>query len=273
MTGGSDAVVEGVSPRRDELQQRLTDVRGRIAAAAHACGRDPDEVTLVVVTKTWPASDVRILAELGVRDVGENRDQEASPKHDQCSDLPVRWHFIGRLQTNKCASVVRYADLVHSVDRPKLVAALARGVRLAEREPLPVLVQVNLDPNGPEGSAHASESSQRGGVAPREAMALADVIRANEHLVLAGVMGVAPLAGDPTEAFGRLREVSDELAGVYPSATIFSAGMSGDYAAAISAGATHVRIGAAVLGHRAPYGVTSDTDGGSPRGRSDANAI
>ncbi|MEI8082694.1 MAG: YggS family pyridoxal phosphate-dependent enzyme [Actinomycetes bacterium] len=273
MTGSDDAAADVVDPRRDEVQARLSALRDRIAAAELACGRQPGEVTLVVVTKTWPASDVRILSELGVGDVGENRDQEASSKHAQCLDLPMRWHFIGRLQTNKCGSVARYADLVHSVDRTKLVAALARGVRLAQRDPLPVLVQVNLDTDGAAGSAEHADYSQRGGVAPGDARTLADLISSTQELRLAGVMGVAPLQGDPSTAFERLRTVSKELTDGYPSATIISAGMSGDYAAAISAGATHVRIGAAVLGHRAPYGVTSDTDGGSPRGRSDANAI
>lgn len=241
----SDPVSEvAIGQRRLELATRLAAVRQSIADAATATGRKPSDITLVVVTKTWPPTDVRILADLGVGDVGENRAQEAAAKHSKCSELPLRWHFIGQLQTNKCHLVVDFVDLVHSVDRSSLVTALDRSVLQARREPLMALVQVNLD-------APSSVSVERGGVAPAQALALAAQIASTGGLILGGVMGVAPLGVDPQPAFEQLREVSEAILDEYPSATIVSAGMSGDYVAAINAGATHVRMGAAVLGRRA----------------------
>ena len=131
--------------RHDEVARNLEDVRGRIERACAAAGRDPGTVGLTVVTKFFPASDVRLLAELGVTDVGENRHQEAEAKAEECADLGLRWHYIGGLQSNKAAAVARYADVVESVDRPKLVGRLSAGAveRGAEVE---VLLQVSLDP-------------------------------------------------------------------------------------------------------------------------------
>lgn len=229
--------------RRQQIAGRLSAVRASIADEAQSCGRSADEVTLIVVTKTRPPSDIRILYDFGVRQVGENRDQEAAEKHAQCADLDLTWHFIGQLQTNKCASVVRYADVVHSVDRPRLVTALSRAVIQAGRNPLTALVQVNLDQDD-------HEAAGRGGVRPDAAPVLAEAIAQAQGLTLGGVMAVAPLGGDARAAFDRLREVSETITDGHPSATIISAGMSGDFAAAIHAGATHVRMGAAVLGDR-----------------------
>jgi len=129
--------------RREELARRLADVRGRMAKACEAAGRDVSELTLIAVTKTRPASDVRLLAGLGVADVGENRDAEAAPKAAECAGLNLTWHFVGQLQTNKAASVVRYASVVHSVDRLRLVHALGRAARGAERV-VECLVEVSL---------------------------------------------------------------------------------------------------------------------------------
>lgn len=227
--------------RRLELAARLADTQESISRACAGAGRGRDCVTLVVVTKTWPVSDIKTLTELGVRDIGENRDQEAAAKYAQIPDLALSWHFIGQLQTNKCHSVVRYADMVHSVDRPRLVSELDSAVTRAEREPLVCLVQVNLDPG---------DGDRRGGVQPASACELADQIAEAQGLVLGGVMGVAPLGGGASAAFDRLRDVAGTIADDHPSATIISAGMSGDFVAAINAGATHVRMGAAVLGHR-----------------------
>ena len=133
--------------RKAELQASLAAVRARIAAACEAAGRTPDEVTLIAITKTFPASDVRLLAGLGVRDIGENRDQEAAPKAAECAGLEPRprWHFVGQLQANKAKSVVRYADVIHSVDRPRLVEVLGARARAAGRG-ITCLVQVDLDP-------------------------------------------------------------------------------------------------------------------------------
>ena len=119
--------------RRAELADRLHRVRERMNAACAATGRDPAELTLIAITKTRPAADVRLLYELGQRDFGENRDQEAAPKAAQCADLPITWHFVGQLQTNKAPSVVRYAAVVQSVDRLRLVRALGTAARRQER--------------------------------------------------------------------------------------------------------------------------------------------
>jgi PLP dependent protein len=226
--------------RRAELAANLADVHERIAAAAAAAGRDPSEVTLVVITKTWPASDVALLAGLGVTDVGENRDQEARAKHAETAGLGLRWHFVGQLQRNKARSVASYADVVHSVDRAELVHALDRAAGEQGRE-VTVLIQVDLaDPPQPH----------RGGVVPDAVGALAAEVVAAGALRLGGVMAVAPLGEDPATAFARLAEVAGTLRSAYPGARIVSAGMSGDLEAAVAAGATHVRVGTAVLGGR-----------------------
>jgi pyridoxal phosphate enzyme (YggS family) len=227
--------------RLGELRTNLVAVRERIARAAEAAGRDPGDVTLVAVTKTWPASDVRRLAELGVTEIGENRDQEARAKHAECADLPVAWHFVGGLQRNKCASVAGYADVVHSVDRPALVEALSRGAGSAGRT-IRALVQVALDDRPVPG---------RGGIDPAGAAGLAAAVAAAPGLTLGGVMAVAPLGADPDPAFARLAEAAAEIRAGHPGAAMVSAGMSADLEAAVRHGATHVRIGTALLGHRA----------------------
>jgi len=228
------------SPRREELAARLADVQGRIAKACEVAGRDAGAITLIAVTKTRPASDVRLLSELGLRDVGENRDAEAAPKAAQCSDLNLTWHFIGQLQTNKCASVVRYASVVHSVDRARLVHALGRAARRAERV-IDCLVEVSLDGDPARGGAPAGEVP-----------ALAEALEAESGLMLRGVMAIAPLGMAPAAAFARLLDSASAVRAVRPSATVISAGMSGDLEAAVEAGATHLRIGTALLGDRRP---------------------
>ena len=236
--------------RADELSAHLAHVRARVEAACAAAGREPETVTLIVVSKTWPADDVRRLAALGVRDFGENRDQEAAPKAAATSDLDLRWHFVGQLQTNKAASVARYADLVHSVDRESLVAALERGASKAGRR-IGCLIAVDLT-DGVTG---------RGGASPADVPELARLIAGSEHLELRGVMGVAPLAGESQDqrevsmrAFQRLADVSGRLREEYPDADLVSAGMSEDLEEAVRAGATHLRVGSAVLGTRPPLG-------------------
>ena len=226
--------------RRLELATNLAEVRARIALAATSAARSPDEVTLVVVTKTWPADDVAMLVSMGVTDVAENRDQDAAPKAAALAALgvpAVRWHFIGQLQRNKARSVARYADQVESVDRESLVAALS-AAREPER-PLEVLIQVSLD-----------GEVARGGALPVDVPRLADLVVSTSSLRLRGVMAVAPLDEDPRQAFGRLRELSERLRASHPGADRISAGMSGDLEAAIDQGATQVRVGTAVLGHR-----------------------
>jgi pyridoxal phosphate enzyme (YggS family) len=227
--------------RREDVAAGLAATRARIEAACTDAGRHPDEVTLVVVTKTFPASDVRHLYALGVRDVGENRHPEAGRKAAETADLQLRWHFIGQLQTNKAKAVAGYAAAVHSVDRLKLVHALAAGAEAAERD-LDVLVQVSLDPE--------ETAAGRGGVDPHEVAPLAAAVAASRRLVLRGVMAVAPLGADPDVAFARLAETSAAVRAVHPAATWVSAGMSADLEAAVRHGATHVRVGSAILGTR-----------------------
>ncbi|TDB84710.1 YggS family pyridoxal phosphate-dependent enzyme [Actinomadura sp. KC216] len=224
--------------RRAEIAEGIAAVRARIAAACAAAGRDEDELTLIAVTKTFPASDVRLLAGLGLTDVGENRDQEARPKAAECADLPLTWHFVGSVQTNKARAVARYADVVHSVDRSRLVSALSDAAARAERT-LRCLVQVSLD-----------EAEGRGGAAPGDVPRIADEIAAASGLELGGVMAVAPLGADPAPAFARLAGIAADVRGNHPEARIVSAGMSGDLEQAIACGATHLRVGTALLGGR-----------------------
>ncbi|GAA3418915.1 YggS family pyridoxal phosphate-dependent enzyme [Streptosporangium vulgare] len=227
--------------RRDEIAAGLARVEAQIAEACRAAGRHREELTLIAVSKTYPASDVRILAELGITDVGENRDQEASAKARECAGLGLRWHFVGQLQTNKVRSVAGYADVVHSVDRPRLVTALSREALGAGRS-ITCLVQVALD--GDPG---------RGGARPEDVEALADAVAGAEGLELGGVMAVAPLGEEAGEAFARLREIARSVRKAHPGAGVISAGMSGDMSQAIANGATHLRVGTALLGRRKPF--------------------
>ncbi|MER5541953.1 YggS family pyridoxal phosphate-dependent enzyme [Streptomyces sp. NPDC002589] len=239
-----------MTDRKTELAGNLANVEQRITAACVAAGRKREEVTLIVVTKTYPASDVRILSELGVRHVAENRDQDAAPKAAACADLPLTWHFVGQLQTNKVRSVVGYADVVQSVDRARLVTALSQEAVRAGRE-VGCLLQVALD-------AGESERGARGGVAPGGIEELADLVTRAPGLRLDGLMTVAPLTGEyagrEQAAFGRLMDLSTDLRRAHPTATMVSAGMSADLEQAVAAGATHVRVGTAVLGVRPKLG-------------------
>lgn len=221
--------------RRAELADALDRTRARIAAT----GTEP---TLVVVTKFFPAADAATLVDLGVTDIGENRDQEAGPKVAELEATgrrPERVHFIGQLQSNKAASVARYADVVESVDRVKIVTALEKGARAAGRR-LDVLLQVDL----------AGDDEGRGGVLPSGLPALAERVAGSDVLTLRGLMAVAPLGQDPEPAFARLAQLHEALRRDHPGATWLSAGMSGDLEAALAHGATHVRVGSAILGAR-----------------------
>jgi PLP dependent protein len=245
--------------RRDELTRRWAELQQRVASACTSAGRDRDEVTVVAVTKTFPASDVALLAGLGVHDVGENRDQEAAAKAAACRDAGViglRWHFVGQLQTNKARSVAGYADVVHSIDRVRLVDALDAAAARHDRQ-IDCLVQVDLDPDlDPDADAGNGEAAtgHRGGVAPSRADEVCAAVEAAERLRLAGVMGVAPLGGDPGEAFARLSHLRRALASSYPSLVTMSAGMTDDLEAAVAHGATLLRVGRALLGSRPPLG-------------------
>ena len=195
--------------RHDQIASALDAVRRRVAEAATGAGRAPDDVTLVVVTKFFPASDVRILADLGVTDVGENRHPEAADKQSECRDLGLRWHFIGGLQSNKAAVVGSYADVVESVDRVKLVAPLQRGAHERSHE-VDVLLQVSLDPPGHEG---------RSGADVDDLAALAQAVDDAESLRLRGLMTVAPLGDHPAVAFAHLAEIRTDFCSGRPDAT------------------------------------------------------
>ena len=215
------------------LAERLDRVRADISDAANAVGRSADELTLIVVTKFHPASLVRKLAGLGVRDVGENRHPEAGDKAAETADLDLNWHFIGQLQTNKAKAVRKYAHAVHSVDRPGLVDALA-GDRAVD-----CFVQVNLtdDPN-------------RGGVSDSDLDALVEHVLGAEGLTLRGLMAVAPLDEPARPAFAHVRKLSERVQRLAPNASALSLGMSHDFADASAEGATHLRIGSAITGNR-----------------------
>lgn len=224
------------------LAARLSAIDDRIAEAARRAGRDPGEITRIVVTKFHPAQLVRDLRALGVTEVGENRQQELTAKRDDLVDLDdVRWHFIGQAQTNKAAAIRRASDVVHSVDRTRLADALHRAAD--DDGVLDVLVQVNL-----------TEDAGRGGSTLADAEALAEHVLGLESLRLRGVMAVAPLDEDPASAFARLRAVADRIRVIAPEATWMSAGMTGDFVQAIDAGATHLRIGSAITGPRPDRG-------------------
>ena len=224
--------------RREELAASLAAARTRIAAAEAAAGREPGSVDLLVVTKFFPASDVRLLVDLGVTDVGENRHQEAEAKAAECAGLALNWHFIGGLQTNKAAAVARYAGVVESVDRVDLIPRLARGAAESGRR-LAILLQVSLE----------SGANGRSGADPAYLSLLADAATA-AGLDVRGLMAVAPLGEDPAMAFERLAVIRSEFLKGHPDATVLSAGMSADLEQAIAAGATHVRVGSAILGSR-----------------------
>lgn len=228
--------------RRAQLAASLVEVRERIGRACAAAGRPADAVTLVAVTKTYPASDVVLLSGLGVTDVGENRDQEAAPKaaEARAAGATPRWHFVGQLQRNKARSVVGYADVVESVDTERLATALDRAAS-GRDAPLEVLVQVSID-GDPE----------RGGAAGDDLWRISDVVAAATALRLGGLMAVAPLDWDPDRAFEGLARIAERFVAAHPKATTLSAGMSADLEAAVRHGATHVRIGTSLLGMRNP---------------------
>ncbi len=221
---------------------RLQAVRDRIAAAARAAGRDPADVGLVAVSKTWPAAAVRELADLGQANFGENRAQELTGKAAELADLPLRWHFVGQLQRNKAAAVARLGAVVHSLDRVSLARTLGR-VGAETGRPVEVFVQVDL--GGPEG-----ELAARGGADPADVPALADAVAAEEGVVLHGLMAVAPRGAEPGPAFARLAALAERVRADHPEARHLSAGMSADLEEAVAAGSTLVRVGTALFGTR-----------------------
>jgi pyridoxal phosphate enzyme (YggS family) len=222
----------------DTLAERLESVLARVAEAARTSGRGADEITTIVVTKFHPASLVRELYELGVRDFGENRHQDAEPKAAAVADLDPTWHFIGQLQSKKVRAVLGYARVIHSVDRDSVVDAIG-----ATAEQVDAFIQLNL-----------TDDPGRGGVADADLEALVERVAALPSLRLRGLMAVAPLGVDPREAFAGVRLAANRVRAIVPGATALSMGMSGDFAAAIAEGATHLRIGTAITGNRPAAG-------------------
>ncbi len=234
--------------RKAELAASLAEVQERIGAACKAAGRDREDVRLLAVTKTFPALDAALLADLGALDLAENRDQEAGAKAEEVAglrpDARVRWHMVGSLQRNKARSVVRWADEVQSVDSERLAVALAKATRSAldsgqRDQPLDVLIQVSLD-----------DDPKRGGTRVNELGQLAERIAHVGDIRLQGLMAVAPLGIEPAEAFEKLALASERLRADHPNAREISAGMSNDLEQAIAHGSTCVRVGTALLGGR-----------------------
>ncbi|KZE95497.1 hypothetical protein AVP42_00257 [Agromyces sp. NDB4Y10] len=216
------------------LADRLHSVRAGIEDAARDAGRDPGGITTIVVTKFQPVSLIRELAALGVRDVGENRHQEAQAKAAELGDLGLRWHFVGQLQSKKARQVRAYASAIHSVDRESLVDALR-----SEEASVDCFVQVNL-----------TDDPGRGGVAPDALETLVEKVLETPGLELRGLMAVAPLGEPARPAFANVRTMSERVRRLAPEATSLSMGMSHDYRDAILEGATHLRIGTAITGNR-----------------------
>ncbi|WP_106848180.1 YggS family pyridoxal phosphate-dependent enzyme [Blastococcus sp. Marseille-P5729] len=240
------------------IDERIAAFRARLDAACVQAGREPSEVALIAVTKNHPPEYALQALRSGLLELGENRPQDLIAKRDGVEQLDpglaarARWHFIGRLQRNKAKQVVAAADMVHSIDRVAVAEAVAKAATGSDRwsaaTPLPVLLQVNLDPAAPR-EEHDSTAS-RGGVHPLEMSQLAARVAEHDELRVAGLMAIAPLDHDPGECFARLAELSMQLRLDHPAADIISAGMTGDFPAAVANGATHVRVGTALFGER-----------------------
>lgn len=224
--------------REDQIISNLELVKEKISAAAQAAGRSPSEITLIAVTKTFPVSDLEILYELGVRNFGENRDQEAAPK---VGVLPadITWHFQGGIQSNKLKSISNWASVIHSVDKFKYAQMISQFSVGKTKE---IFIQVSLD----------TLPQSREGVDPADLMQLAEQIMSLPNIQVKGLMAVAPLDQPTEQAFVRLQQIQQKFIQLYPAASSLSSGMSGDYELAISLGATHVRIGSSILGNRSP---------------------
>ena len=223
-----------MSVRKAEIARNLQEVKERIIGAAKSVNRDPNEIELIVVTKTFPISDIEILRELGETNFGENRDQEAGPKAEIIS---ATWHFQGQIQSNKIKSICQWADVIHSISSEKEILKFAQSERKHQ-----LFLQVSLD--GQVG---------RGGASPAELAQLADLVNESNNLELLGLMAVAPLGVEPMKAFADLAQINQGFAGQFPNSKFLSAGMSGDFEAAIKNGATHIRVGSSILGSRSPH--------------------
>ncbi len=237
------------SARQIEISQNLAAVEREICLAVEKSNRERSEITLIVVTKNFPASDVVHLYDLGIRNFGENRDQEAKAKveefknyvaDDAKNEKETKWHFQGQLQRNKLRSIATWADFIHSFDQERYLLPLQQ-LSIELEKPISLLLQLSLDlPIRPD----------RGGVAPEELIELGEKVKEHSGLKLQGLMAVAPLDVAPELAFNALKTISGTFLRAFPDADWISAGMSGDFAEAIAAGATHLRVGSSILGSR-----------------------
>ena len=223
-----------MSARELEISRNLREVRERINRAADQAGRNPSEIKLVVVTKTFPVSDIEILRNLGETNFGENRDQEASPK---AAEIAATWHFQGQIQSNKIKSISQWANVIHSISSAKEILKFAESPRRHQ-----IFLQVSLDGEIGRGGANRAELPQ-----------LADLVNESHNLELMGLMAVGPLGIDPDIAFAQLAQINQGFIEKFPTAKYLSAGMSGDFEAAIKHGATHIRVGSSILGSRSPH--------------------
>ena len=223
-----------MSTRKEEITRNLQGVKERINRAAQSADRDPADIELIVVTKTFPVSDIEILRDLGETNFGENRDQEAGPKAEIIS---ATWHFQGQIQSNKIKSICQWADVIHSISSEKEILKFAQSERKHQ-----LFLQVSLD--GQAG---------RGGASPAELAQLADLVNESNNLELLGLMAVAPLGVEPEKAFADLAQINQGFQSQFPNSKYLSAGMSGDFEAAIKFGATHIRVGSSILGSRSPH--------------------
>lgn len=224
--------------RDDEIAENLSQVQQRIKAAALKCGRNLDDLTLIAVTKTFPNEDLERLYSLGIRQFGENRDQEASLKATQ---LPsdITWHFQGGIQSNKLKSICSWASVIHSVDQYRHAQKISE---YSVNKTMKIFIQVSLD----------DPVESRGGIDPEKLFDLAGKISLLPNISILGLMAVAPVDQSAEPAFARLQQIHQSFITQYKYAKYLSAGMSGDYEMAISYGATHLRIGSSILGNRPP---------------------
>ena len=224
--------------RVDEISANLEKVNEQIKLAAASANRLSDDITLVAVTKTFPVSDIEILYSLGIRDFGENRDQEASEKVGLLP-MDVRWHFQGQIQSNKLKSITSWASFIHSVDQLRYAQMISEYSAGNEK---PIFMQVSLD----------KLPQSRSGVNPSELLELAGAISELPGIRLEGLMAVAPVDSPAEQAFAELEDIRSDFLSTFPDAKSLSIGMSGDYQIAIKYGATHIRIGSSILGIRSP---------------------
>jgi pyridoxal phosphate enzyme (YggS family) len=236
-----------LAPPQDQLAIRLAAIRARISAAAKSCARPPEEVTLIAISKTHPASVIKKVIEFGAADIGENRVQEAEGKIEELGRNAARWHLVGHLQANKARRAVNLFDVIHSLDSLDLARRLDRLCAEEGREKLAVLIQVDL-----------GHEETKSGIDESELTHLVESLGPLSRLDLTGLMTLPPFFDDPEQSrpyFRRLRELRDELAARSAFGSErgeLSMGMTNDFEVAIEEGATMVRVGTAIFGERGP---------------------